>query len=68
VVGYHPRRGRRYNSRKDRLPTPEPPGNRTFCREIRTASFPQRFRPPTSIDKYTGRLKDQMATREGGSE
>jgi hypothetical protein len=25
-----------------------------FSREIRTASFPQRFRQPTSIDKYTG--------------
>jgi hypothetical protein len=25
-----------------------------FSREIRTASFPLRFRQPTSIDKYTG--------------
>jgi hypothetical protein len=25
-----------------------------FSREIRTASFPQRFRQPTSIVKYTG--------------
>jgi hypothetical protein len=25
-----------------------------FSREIRTASFPQHFRQPTSIDKYTG--------------
>jgi hypothetical protein len=25
-----------------------------FSREIRMASFPQRFRQPTSIDKYTG--------------
>jgi hypothetical protein len=25
-----------------------------FSREIRTASFPQRFREPTSIDKYNG--------------
>jgi hypothetical protein len=24
-----------------------------FSREIRTASFPQCFRQPTSIDKYT---------------
>jgi hypothetical protein len=54
VVAYHPRRGGRYDSRKDRLPTPEPPGTRVFSREIRTASFPQRFRQPTSIDKYTG--------------
>jgi hypothetical protein len=38
----------------DRSPTPEPPGTRVFSREIRTASFPQRFCHPTSIDKYTG--------------
>jgi hypothetical protein len=25
-----------------------------FSREIRTAGFPQRFRQPTSINKYTG--------------
>jgi hypothetical protein len=40
VVGYHPRRGGRYDSREDRSPTPEPPGTRVFSREIRTASFP----------------------------
>jgi hypothetical protein len=54
VVGYHPRRGRRYGNREDRSPTPEPPGTRVISREIRTASFPQSFRQPTSIDKYTG--------------
>jgi hypothetical protein len=54
VVGYHPRRGGRYDSREDCSPTSEPPGTRVFSREIRTASFPQRFRQPTSIDKYTG--------------
>jgi hypothetical protein len=53
VVGYHPRRGRRYDSCEDRSSTPEPPGTRVFSREIRTASFPQCFRQPTSIDKYT---------------
>jgi hypothetical protein len=52
VVGYHPRRGGRYDSREDRSPTPEPPGTRVFSREIHTTSFPQRFRQPTSIDKY----------------
>jgi hypothetical protein len=50
--GYHARRGGRYDSREDRSPTPEPPGTRVFSQEIRTASFPQRFRQPTSIDKY----------------
>jgi hypothetical protein len=44
VVGYHPRRGERYDSREDRSPTPEPPGTRVFIQEIRTTSFPQRFR------------------------
>jgi hypothetical protein len=52
TAGYHPRRGGRYDSREDRSPTPEPPGTRVFIREIRTASFPQRFRQPTSIVKY----------------
>jgi hypothetical protein len=54
TAGYHPRRGGRYDSREDRSPTPEPPGTRVFSREIRTASFPQRFRQPTSITKYNG--------------
>jgi hypothetical protein len=54
AAGYHPRRGERYNSREDRSQTPGPPGTSVFSREIRTASFPQRFRQPTSIDKYTG--------------
>jgi hypothetical protein len=54
TAGYHPRRGGCYDSREDRSSTPEPPGTRVFSREIRTASFPQRFRQPTSIDKYNG--------------
>jgi hypothetical protein len=54
AAGYHPWRGGRYDSREDHSPTPEPPGTRVFSREIRTVSFPQRFRQPTSIDKYTG--------------
>jgi hypothetical protein len=31
-----------------------------FSREIRTASFPQRFRQPTSIDKYTGETEPRV--------
>jgi hypothetical protein len=54
AAGYHPRRGGRYDSREDRSPMPEPPGTRVFSREIRTASFPQRFRQPTTIIKYNG--------------
>jgi hypothetical protein len=52
TAGYHPRRGGRYDRREDRSPPPEPPGTRVFSREIRTSSFPQRFRQPTSIVKY----------------
>jgi hypothetical protein len=53
VVGYHPRRGGLYDSREDHSPTLEPSRTRIFSREIHTTSFPQRFRQPTSIDKYT---------------
>jgi hypothetical protein len=44
----------RYDSQEDLSPTLEPPGTHMFSREIRTASFPQRFRQPTSIVKYNG--------------
>jgi hypothetical protein len=54
ATGYHPRRGGRYDSDEDRLPTPEHPGTRVFSREIRTTAFPQRFRQPTTIVKYNG--------------
>jgi hypothetical protein len=60
TVSYHPRRGGRYDSREDRSPTPEPPGTRVFSREIRTASFPQRFRQPTSIDKYNREMDPRV--------
>jgi hypothetical protein len=33
---------------------PEPPGTRVFSREIRMASFTQRFHHPTTITKYSG--------------
>jgi hypothetical protein len=60
AAGYHPRRGGRYDSREDHSSTPEPPGTRVFIREIRTASFPQRFRQPTSIVKYTGKTDPRV--------
>jgi hypothetical protein len=56
VVGYHPQWGGHYDSREDRSPTPKPSGTRVFSREIRTASFPQRFLQPMSIDKYMGEM------------
>jgi hypothetical protein len=54
MASYYPLRGGCYDSREDHSPTPELPGTRVFSREICTASFPQRFRQPTSIDKYNG--------------
>jgi hypothetical protein len=54
AVGYHPRRGGRYDSGEDRSPTPEPPGTRVFSWEIRAAAFPLRFRQPSTIVKYNG--------------
>jgi hypothetical protein len=74
TAGYHPRRGGRYDSREDHSSTPEPPGTRVFSREIRTASFPQRLRQPTSITKYNGEtdprvwLSDyRLACQRGGA-
>jgi hypothetical protein len=58
--GYHPRRGGRYDSGEDRSPSPEPPGPQAFSRAIRRASFPTRFRPPTTITKYSGETRPEM--------
>jgi hypothetical protein len=58
--GYHPRRGGRYDSGEDRSPSPEPPGPQSFSRAIRRASFPTRFRPPTTITKYSGETRPEM--------
>ena len=55
IVGgrkYTPRRGGRFDPEHDRGESPEPPGTRVFSREIRTASFPPRFRQPTTLVKY----------------
>ena len=51
---YTPRRGGRFDPEHDRGESPEPPGTRVFSREIRTASFPPRFRQPTTLIKYSG--------------
>jgi hypothetical protein len=58
--GYHPRRGGRYDSGEDRSPSPEPPGPQAFSRAIRRASFPTRFRTPTTIAKYSGESKPEL--------
>jgi hypothetical protein len=58
--GYHPRRGGRCNSEEDRSPLPKPPGPRVFSRAIRRASFPTRFRAPTTITKYSGETRPEL--------
>jgi hypothetical protein len=58
--GYHPRRGGRYDGEEDRSPSPEPPGPRVFSRAIRWASFPARFRAPTTITKYSGETRPEL--------
>ena len=62
--GYHPRRGRRYDSGEDRSPSPEPSGLQAFSRAIRRAPFPTRFRAPTTITKYSGGNKAGTVARE----
>jgi hypothetical protein len=58
--GYHPRRGGRYDSGEDRSPSPEPPGPQAFRWAIRRASFPSRFRAPTTITKYSGETRPEL--------
>jgi hypothetical protein len=58
--GYHPRRGGRYDNGEDRSPSPEPPGSQAFSRAIRRASFPTRFRTPTTITKYSGATRPEL--------
>jgi hypothetical protein len=58
--GYHPRRGGRYDYEEDRSPLPEPPGPQAFSRAIRRASFPTRFRAPTTITKYLGETRPEL--------
>jgi hypothetical protein len=58
--GYHPRRGGRCNSEEDRIPSPEPPFPWVFSRAIRRASFPARFRAPTTITKYSGETRPEL--------
>jgi hypothetical protein len=58
--GYHPRRWGRYDSEEDRSPSPEPLGPQAFSRAIRRASFPTRFRAPTTITKYSGETRPKL--------
>jgi hypothetical protein len=58
--GYHFRRGGRYDNGEDRSPSPEPPGPQAFSRAIRRAPFPTRFRPSTTITKYSGETRPEL--------
>nr|AQA29595.1 reverse transcriptase [Zea mays] len=50
----------RYDSGEDRSPSPEPPGPQAFSRAIRRAPFLTRFRPPTTITKYSGETRPEL--------
>src|SRR6187455_1851811 len=52
--------GGRYDSGEDQSPSPEPPGPQAFSRAIRRAPFPTRFRPPTTITKYSGETRPEL--------
>ena len=52
---YTPQRAGRFDPEQDRGESPEPPGTRVFSREIRTVSFPPRFRQPTTLVKYSSK-------------
>jgi hypothetical protein len=46
--------------REDRSPSPKPPGPQAFSRAIRRASFPTRFRTPTTITKYSRETRSEL--------
>ena len=58
--GYHVHRGGRYAIEEDRSPSPEPPGPQVFCRAIRVAHFPARFRQPANLTKYSGETNPEF--------
>jgi hypothetical protein len=58
--GYHPKHGGHCDSEEDRSASPEPPSPRVFSRAIRRASFPARFRAPTTITKYSGETRAEL--------
>ena len=54
--GYHPRRGRCYDSDKDWSPSPDLPGPQALGQHILNVAFPPRYRPPTNVPKYSGEI------------
>ena len=73
--GYHPHRGRCYDSSEDWSSSPGLLGPQAFSRHILNATFPPRYRPPTNIPKYFGEtnpglwLEDyRLAYQAGGAD
>ena len=58
--GYHPRRGRRYDSTEDRSPSPNLLGPQAFGRHILNVVFPPWYRPPSNISKYSGETNPEL--------
>jgi hypothetical protein len=54
TIGYHPRRGGRYDSREDHSPTSEPPETRVFSREIARRASPSASASPRRSTSTTG--------------
>jgi hypothetical protein len=52
--GYHPRRGRRYDSGEDQSLSPNLLGPQAFDRCILNTALPPRYRLPTNVPKYSG--------------
>ena len=58
--GYHPRRGRRYDSGEDQSPSPDLLGSQAVGQYILNAVFPPWYRPPTNIPKYSGETNPRL--------
>ena len=60
ALGYHVRRGGRFDPEEDRSPSPPPAGPHAFCRRILGTPFPPRYRAPNNIAKYSGETNPSL--------
>jgi hypothetical protein len=58
--GYHPHRGRNYNSGEDQSPSLDPSRPQAFGWRILNVAFPSRYRSPTNISKYSGEMNPSL--------
>jgi hypothetical protein len=72
---YHPCCGGCYDANEDRIPRPPPPGPQAFAQHILRVLFPQLYRAPTNVLKYSWesnpslRLEDyRLACQVGGAD